>query len=223
MKASRNGFGAIEVLIVIALAGLIGVGGMLAYGKQHSTKEPSTKQTPSQHTRTTNNQSDNAAIQTCEKPYTALKNEKIGIAFCYPESWSIQVYDTPSNGRLGSITLTSGDFKPGSAEFAGSNTGSETSILVDTIDSRMDAPIDAILAGTAQGKCGYKNAKAITIASKKAVSYTCNYEGPGTFISFFDYAGNRYSISINEDADGPNFNDNMTDYQRVVESFQLLR
>ncbi len=222
MNSNQNGFSVVEVLIVIIVIGLIGVIGWIGYGRQQSKLDDrATSQTSSQK------QEEPLEDQTgskCDTTLKELKSEKIGISLCYPETWKTDIMDTARNHIIGTIVLTSPDYKEAEGGLGGSNSGSKVSVSVYKIDQlgASYTPLSKILDGSEQSKVVYSEAKAAKIAGKDGATYLSAYEGPRLLTNAFEHKGNEYSLVLEEDLDGPKFNDNQDLYQKIVNTFQLL-
>lgn len=223
MKANQKGFSVVEILIVIVVVGLLGAVGWLVYDRQKnkSDDKATTTQTSEQKQEAPKEEAKTASK--CDTSLKELKSVKIGISFCYPETWKTDIMDTASNHIVGTVTLTSPDYKEVEGGFGGSNTGSKVYVSVYKIDQLGAAytPVSKILDGTEQGKSVYSDVKAVKIAGKDGATFISAYEGPRFLTNEFEYKGNQYSIVLEEDLDGPKFNDNQDLYQKIVSSFQL--
>jgi hypothetical protein len=224
MKLKEKGFGVVEVLIIIVVIGLLGVVGWSVYDNR---KNDTYDQQDSVHTGRQEQEETNKETKTsikCDNSFKELKNEKLGISLCYPETWKTEIMDTAGNHVVGTIGLTSPDYKEEESGFGGSNTGSRVSVSVYRID-RLEAgytPVSKILDGTEQSKLVYSDVKTAKIAGKDGASFISAYEGPRFLTNEFEYDGIVYSIALEEDLNGPSFNDNQNLYQKIVSSFQLL-
>lgn len=221
-KLSRDsaGFDAIELLLIIVVVGLIGgVGWYVWQSKQSKPQNVST----SQETNKTQQQPETKPTDACDASYKSVKNEKIGISFCYPEGWSADIIDTASNHNVWTAILKSPDYKEIEGGFGGSNTGSTVYVSVAKIDQLSAAyiSVQSILDGTEQSKMVYSDVKAVKIAGKDGVTYISAYEGPRYLINEFEYKGNQYTVGLKEDLDGPKFNDNQYEYEKIVNSLKL--
>lgn len=221
MKTNQQGFSVVEILIVLVVVGLIGGAGWYVWHNKQA-KPSSTTVAKEEKTETTK-QAETQPTAKCDTSFKELKNEKIGISFCYPETWKTDIRDIASNHIVGIVILTSPDYKEVEVGFGGSNSGSKVSVGVYKIDQLGAAytPVSKILDGTEQGKSVYSDVKAVKIAGKDGATFISAYEGPRFLTNEFEYKGNQYSIGLEEDLDGPKFNDNQNTYQKIVSSFQL--
>lgn len=224
MKANQKGFSVVEILIVIVVVGLLGAVGWLVYDRQHSKTDDKQATTQASEQKQEVPKQETEVATKCDTAFKELKNEKIGVSFCYPETWQTDVMDTASNHIVGTVTLTSPDYKDIQSAYGGSNTGSKVYVSVYKIDQlgANYTPVSKILDGTEQSKMVYSDVKSAKIAGKDGASYIVGYEGPQGLTNKFEYKGNEYSIVLEEDLDGPKFNDNQDLYQKIVSSFQLL-
>ncbi len=221
MKKNENGFGAVGALLVLAVVGIIGGAGWYVWqSRQSKSQSIATNQENSQ----TQQQTEQKPADNCEASFKSMSNEKIGIAFCYPDGWATEVTDKPINHIVGSITLTSPDYKLEESGFGGSKNGSKVYVSVHKIDQlgATYTSVKSILDGTEQGKMAYSDVKAAKIAGRDGASFVSAYEGPRFRSNQFEHNGNEYSIVLEEDLDGPKFNDNQDAYQKIVNSFKLL-
>lgn len=90
MKQYQKGFGAVEAIIIILIAGLIGFGGWFVWQKQQKDNvQP-----------TTNNSGQSENVQKTANPYTSWKTYDDGtVSFKYPNTWSV----APSANPTGSV------------------------------------------------------------------------------------------------------------------------
>jgi hypothetical protein len=220
MKKREAGFGVVEIVIVLVAVGLIGGGGWYVWqSKQSKSQSVTTNQANSQ-----TQQPESKSTNDCDASYKSVSNEKIGISFCYPEDWATDIMDTPGNHIVGTVTLTSPDYQEVEGGLGGSNAGSKVYVSVYKIDQLGAAytPVKNILDGTEQSKQVYADVKAVKIAGKDGATFISAYEGPRFLTNEFEHRGNQYSIVLEEDLDGPKFNDNQDTYQKIVDSFKLL-
>lgn len=224
MKINQKGFSVVEILIVVVVVGLLGTAGWLVYDRQTNNK---------QDTRTTKSQAEEKATEkvaetkpnsNCETSYKSYSSDKIGISFCYPDTWNAAIMDTASNHIVGTVTLTSPDYKEIKGGFGGSNTGSKVYVAVYKIDQlgATYTSVKSILDVAEQSKEVYTEVKAVKIAGKDGVTFISAYEGSRFLTNEFEYKGNLYSLALEEDLNGPKFNDNQDAYHKIVDSFQLI-
>ena len=219
MKSNQKGFSVVEILTLVVVVGLLGTVGWLAYDRQKSNfdNKEATIQISEQKQET-------KTASKCDTSLKELKSEKIGISFCYPETWKTEIMDTASNHIVGTITLTSPGYKKIEGGFGGSNAGSKVYVSVYEIDQlgASYTSVKSILDASEQGKQVYSDVKKAKIASKDGASFISTYEGPRFLTNEFEHKGNQYSIVLEEDLNGPGFNDNQDLYQKIVNSLQLL-
>lgn len=224
MKANQKGFSVFEILIVIVVVGLLGAVGWLVYDRQKS--KPDKQQTSTQKSEQEQEvpKQETKAVIKCDTSLKEFKSEKIGISFCYPETWKTDIRDTAINHIVGIVTLTSPDYIEVAAGYGGSITGSKVYVSVYKIDQlgASHTPVSKILDGTEESKMVYFEVKAAQIAGKDGASFIAGYEGPRYLSNQFELNGNEYTIALEEDANGPKFNDNQDAYQKIVASLQLL-
>lgn len=84
MKYNQKGFGALEVLVVILIVGLIGTLGWLLYDRQVNKNS---SQTIFETSKSKKEDGDKPATETLPAGYVSYKNSELGIKFNYPESW----------------------------------------------------------------------------------------------------------------------------------------
>lgn len=82
MNKKSAGFGVVEVLIVVAVVAIVGVGGWYVY--QMNTKATNNSETMKN---ADVGQSENDKETTLPEGYVRYENEKIGISFAYPQVW----------------------------------------------------------------------------------------------------------------------------------------
>jgi hypothetical protein len=105
MKKNENGFSAVELLIIVVVAGLIGAAGWIVYARQKD--KPSNNQAAPQTT-----QQETKADTSATAGWAKYSLD--GISFSYPADWSTAEESINADGIGISVTLTKGSTQLGS-------------------------------------------------------------------------------------------------------------
>ncbi len=214
-KLNQNGFGALEGILIFVIVALIGGAGWYVW--QRNNDKPS--DTVSQQAE----KSDKATKVPIEKIPT-YTNTKVGISFYKPAAWKFEEKDYGVKNSILHLEITSPDYTEIQGGYGGSETGTRITVWVNKMDVEgyLSPLTDKILSGSPGGKENYTEIKTVTIAGKSGVSYKASYEGPARLTNQFEFNNRQYMINLEEDLNGPKFNDNTATYQKIVDSFKLL-
>jgi hypothetical protein len=213
-KLNQNGFSPFEILLLVLVLAALGFAGYVVYQRgndpvasNQTVVQSGLKETPK-------------VAERCESAFTEFKSEKLGVSFCYPEGWNTEVMDMPSNHLVGTVSLKSPDYEEDrDAAYGGSKTGSAVAVIVYASNY---TSTQSILDGTEQSKVYFSDIKATKVAGFDGATFISGYEGPRNLVHQFEHSGKQYSISLSEDLNGPNFNDNQAVYVKIVNSFKLI-
>lgn len=216
LSKNQKGSSAIAGLLILLIVGIVSFVGWYVWSNR-STKDGTTTSTTTQTT---------PKPAECDADFKLLKNEKIGISLCYPKTWITKVVDTPNKYTIGTVDLTSPDYKDIEEAYGGSKQGTKVYVGVNKIAEMGDDYVSdkSIQDGLVKrkGASYILDVQAVKIAGQNGVSYITSYEGPQRLYNQFEYNGNQYYIALEQDVDGPKFNDNADDYQKLVDSFEIL-
>ncbi len=220
-KLNQKGFTGFEIALLVLVLAAIGFAGYTVYQNQKSNEaQTSTDKIAGVEKKDT----EEKESPRCDEGLKEFSDEKVGVRFCYPEKWGLEI--GPNVDFLTNrVSLTSPDYhEDPEASFGGSKTGSVVSVIIsDTTNPAHDrVTVQSILDGTEKGKLYYSDVSHAKVAGYDGAKYIAGYEGPRSSTYAFEHNKKKYSLGISEDIDGPNFNDNQADFEKIVKSFQLL-
>lgn len=218
MKRKNKGFTVVEVALIVVLIAIVGLVGWRVLEARQNKEDKQTATTQP----ATENKIKPAA---CEGKDVEKVSEKAGISFCYPEGWKIEFSDEKVDTTFAYAWLTSPDYKEESSGYGGSKTGAKIYIGVGEQDTEAEwyQSTQEILDGAEPTKGTRTNVKAVKISGIDGVQFRYSWEGPIMLESVIEHDGKVYGISTYQDIDGPEFNDHLAEYQRILDSFRVLR
>jgi Tfp pilus assembly protein FimT len=164
IRKNEAGFGAVELLIILAVVALIGGVGYFVYKNQHkaTTASVTTTTTPTPTKSVTATPAKTTTPTPAQDTRLQYENKDLGLTFKYPSDWKI-VDESDNLGTL--IRVQSPDFVRGDQSVSG------TQISVSLNASHNTYSADK--QGAATSTYGYHNdVKDLTVGGKPAFSYS---------------------------------------------------
>jgi prepilin-type N-terminal cleavage/methylation domain-containing protein len=216
MKTNQKGFSVVEVLLVVAVVGLLGGVGWLVYDRQQS-KNDTTQSTASQTSQTDKQQTTNGQETTnAYEGMTAYSNSTYGITFYHPKDWKTEEVpiDTPAG-----LTPT---------EFAVNIKGNTTEKYAETATFEIHTNNLQETAKTYESLYAQSTTATVkkatgTLKGKESVRLTISQpDGDKTEHYLFAVGAKTYALrSINESLNVQRSQDYWSNFQKLYDSLQL--
>lgn len=214
MTIGKKGFGLTGIVIIIFSVITVSLAGYMGYNRitSNEKKQSATPQ-------------NKPASKNTTVAGNTFTDKEAGLSFSIPEGWKTETVDwgTAVKGRHG-VLVTSPDFNPAASGTIGDYKGSRVTVEHIELDqTAATVPLSGqILDGTAETKGKYYDVQAVNIAGISGATFKWRYEGGAVLGNLFEKGSRQYQVSIEEDLDGPAFNDYLDEYQQIVDSLKLL-
>ncbi len=219
MKLHKNQSGIAPVLILLIII-LLGGAGFATYrvqqanqkARQADGKESIEKQSKAEPKK---------EEYKIPEGFVEYENKELKFNFAYPKDWK-RIENKAGDHVLAGQVITSPDYENLEEGYGGTTDGTKITVQVFDLSKYSKPQNSKILDGSYTVKSRFTDIKKFTANGLEGVQYKSQYEGPALLITQWQIDGKEYNFMLEEDINGPVFNENNDKYDAMIASFKKL-